>query len=131
MLPFANILTYWAANATLNAALAASKVYAGLQADGAQFPYAVIVDLGASDQFTTGTPVVENNRFQISYYDTSLTGVISVSQTIRSQLHRATIDASTMAVHCTSDWLVIDPDTEKKVYHCLLEFEWQRNGTLP
>jgi hypothetical protein len=128
----AEIHSYWASNSTLNTALNASKVYTGLIPETTSFPYAVLVPLGMTVSPTTGAGYWATYAFQISVFDTNPDNCDLLGNTIAGQFDYKTISSQSMSCErVNGPVFMVDQDSPKRVYHCLLEYHLLENKTLP
>src|SRR4051812_12602811 len=118
-----DIHSYWAAHATLNAALPSTQVYTGLAPESLVFPYAVITPVASAPTFTTGSPYHETFAFQISIYDTDADNVKTLTATAQAAFDYATVASSTISCIRTSSIFTIDPDSPRRVYHQVIGYE--------
>ncbi|WP_020469316.1 hypothetical protein [Zavarzinella formosa] len=129
----ADIFSYYSANTTLTAALPYAKVWTGLapEKSNTDFPYAVVVPLSSTPNFTTGSNYFESFSFQISVFDDDLDNVESICQTIMSQFDYKSICGSPNISCERENYLVtVDQDTPKLVYHGLIQYTLRKNRSL-
>ncbi len=126
----ADIMTYYAGNATLTAALPFAKVWAGLVPEGTAFPYLVVVPMASVPTNITGPGYWETYTFQISIFDTDPDNVESVAETVKGQFDYAAISAACISCERTNGPVfVLDQDTPLPVYHAWMTFDYRRNQT--
>ena len=94
---FAAIRSWWLADATLVAAVPGGIYLAQAPPkDGAgrpiSKPYAVMVDLGNSFEFTSGTPYIDNHGMQISIFSTTEDQAEAARAALRSRFDAQKIE---------------------------------------
>ena len=124
----ASLKTFWAGNATIQAALPVSKVYLDLVPEGTAFPYARITVLGGSPEYTTGGTHIETFEYQLAVYHSDFDALAAIGDTIEGQLNRSYPTAATMSHSKSNDTATCEIINGKYTYGLVIEYEWVYNS---
>lgn len=117
-----DIMTYWAANATLTAAIPAASVYTGIVSDSVALPFVSITSISSVYQWTTGTPYLEDYRFQITIWAGGLATAESLAAIVARQFDWVKVSATCLGCERTNYLPLTDPESQRTVYGVMLEY---------
>ena len=131
MSALSEIQTYWAGNSTLTAAVPAGKVYSVRQATGSTLPFVVLLEVSSVPTFLTGSAYWETTTIQFSVFASTLAAAESIADTIEAQFDYKAISAANISCERGNRSTIVEekPDSER-VYHVMLEYDWNRNRSL-
>lgn len=115
-------------------------IWGGVAPPGTSFPYAVLVEVGSSDEYTTpdnhGVGTLNTGQIQVSVFHTGRSAARAIGRTVASTLTDATLtfaDGYLMNFRRASVITSLDDSlgqTAKPVWHDAQTFDYQIGGTL-
>jgi len=133
---FTAIRDWWMADAALVAAVPGGLFLAqappqNIGSRPIDRPYAVMVDLGNSFEFTSGTPYIDTHGIQFSIFSTTQ----ATGETARAAL-RARFDAQKIAIAGAASCIMTLPEAEEitreddNIWHTRVDYQIQVHRTL-
>lgn len=126
----ATFKTYWAANSTLQTAMAASKVFLDIVPEGTTFPYGRLSVLGSVPSYLSSGSHIESFSYQLSLFHTNFETLCTLADTVMGQLDNAYITAGTLVNMRQNRTMVCEVVNGVETYTINLDYDWSYNSSL-
>lgn len=130
----ADIHSYWAGNASLNAKVPSERVYTGMVPESISLPWVAIVPTGSTPTFTCGTPYFEGFQFEIQIYSASDSECEAIVRTVKAEFDYATLSSACVSCerlnYIFTTETTPNPDRQGKIFSGRVEYLYNKNRNL-